>query len=98
LQKRFQETYPDVQVVTLDQFPRNHLDRAAVGDPLEAYAGTFVDWFLLASMDVRVLSRSNFAYTSSLHAGTGRKDVLYDGKDPKACEFLPFSINKIATQ
>jgi len=57
-----------------------------------------VDWFLLANMDVRVLSRSNFAYTSSLHAGTGRKDVLYDGKDPKACEFLPFSINKIATQ
>ncbi len=53
---------------------------------------------MLSRQDRRLLSRSNFAYTASLLADTGQLDVLYDGADPKACVWLDFSINKIASQ
>jgi len=86
-------------VVTEDTYVRSHLDRPTGQTTFAAYARTFVDYFLLAAMDMRLLSRSNFAYAASLIAPTGLGDLFYKDEDPTTpCKFIPFSIDPIANQ
>ena len=88
-----------IVVVTEDTYVRSHLDRPTGQTTFAAYARTFVDYFLLAAMDMRLLSRSNFAYAASLIAPTGLGDLFYKDEDPTTpCKFIPFSIDLIANQ
>ena len=99
LREQLRAIDPNIDVATDDTYPRSHLDRPNGQTTFGAYARTFVDFFILAGMDHRLLSRSNFAYVASLYAPTGLGDLFYKDEDPTTpCKFVPFSIDPIANQ